>query len=88
MRIAAVLCACLGLVACLEAPSQETQADACGSSEMSHLTGISRAQLEAIAFSQPHRILGPDDVMTMDFNPERVNFTLDDDGNVDRIWCG
>lgn len=88
MRIAATLCACLGLAACLEAPADKPEPGDCGSGEMGHLMGIQRAQLETIAFTQPHRILGPNDVMTMDFNPERVNFTLDESGTVVRIWCG
>ena len=65
-----------------------TPSNTCGAEEMSHLMGIGRAQLETIAFSQPYRILGPNDAMTMDFRGDRVNFALDESGTVTRIFCG
>ena len=88
MRIYSILGLCLGLAACQEVPVAERPAESCGAEEMSHLMGLQRAQLENIAFSQPHRILGPDDAATMDFRGERVNFLLDDSGTVVRIYCG
>lgn len=36
---------------------------------------------------RPYRILKPDDMMTMDHNPERINIEHDG-GKVVRIWCG
>lgn len=50
--------------------------------------GLQRSQLENIAFTQPHRILGPNDAATMDFRGERVNFGLNDSDTVVRIYCG
>ncbi|MDP4992239.1 MAG: I78 family peptidase inhibitor [Marivita lacus] len=88
MRIYSILGLCLGLAACQEVTVEERPAESCGAEEMSHLMGLQRAQLENIAFSQPHRILGPDDAATMDFRGERVNFLLDDSGTVVRIYCG
>jgi hypothetical protein len=88
MRIYSILGLCLGLAACQEVPVEERPAESCGAEEMSHLMGLQRAQLENIAFSQPSRILGPDDAATMDFRGERVNFLLDDSGTVVRIYCG
>jgi hypothetical protein len=88
MRISAALCLCAGLAACQETPVADAPSNSCGAEEMSHLMGLQRAQLETIAFSQPHRILGPDDAMTMDFRGDRVNFALDESGTVTRIFCG
>ena len=88
MRIYSILGLCLGLAACQEVTVEEQPAESCGAEEMSHLMGLQRAQLENIAFSQPNRILGPDDAATMDFRGERVNFLLDDSGTVVRIYCG
>lgn len=88
MRKPVILMTILGLAACEQTAATDPGPDSCGSSEMAHLMGIERAQLENIAFSQPVRILGPNDIMTMDFRAERVNFTLDDSGKVTRIWCG
>jgi|OM-RGC.v1.032392732 Peptidase inhibitor I78 family. len=88
MRCLAVFSLFLGLAACQETPVVETMSYTCGAEEMSHLTGIQRAQLETIAFSQPYRILGPNDPMTMDFRGDRINFALDESGAVIRIFCG
>ncbi|WP_439124596.1 I78 family peptidase inhibitor [Marivita sp.] len=88
MRIFYILSVCLGLAACQEATVAEKPTESCGSDQMSHLMGLQRSQLESIAFSQPHRILGPNDPATTDFRGERVNFALDDSGAVTRIYCG
>lgn len=88
MRIYSIFGLCLALAACQEVAVAEKPTESCGAEEMSHLMGLQRAQLESIAFSQPHRILGPDDAVTMDFRGERVNFGLDDSGTVVRIYCG
>ena len=88
MRIFCILGLCLGLAGCQETIVAEQPAASCGADDMSHLMGLQRAQLESIAFTQPHRILGPDDAATMDFRGDRVNFELDDSGTVKRIYCG
>lgn len=88
MRMFYIVGVCLGLVACQETVVAEKPVESCGAEEMSHLMGLQRAQLESIAFSQPHRILGPNDPATMDFRGDRVNFALDDSGTVVRIYCG
>ncbi|MCR9158670.1 MAG: I78 family peptidase inhibitor [Rhodobacteraceae bacterium] len=88
MRIYSILGVCLALAACQETVVTEKPTESCGAEDMSHLMGLQRAQLENIAFTQPHRILGPNDAMTLDFRGERVNFELDDSGAVVRIYCG
>lgn len=88
MRIHSILGLCLALVACQEVTVAEKPVESCGAEEMSHLMGLQRAQLENIAFTQPHRILGPNDAATMDFRGERVNFGLNDSDTVVRIYCG
>ncbi|WP_439118900.1 I78 family peptidase inhibitor [Marivita sp.] len=88
MRIHSILGLCLALAACQEVTVAEKPVESCGAEEMSHLMGLQRAQLENIAFTQPHRILGPNDAATMDFRGERVNFGLNDSDTVVRIYCG
>lgn len=88
MRIHSILGLCLALGACQEVTVAEKPVESCGAEEMSHLMGLQRAQLENIAFTQPHRILGPNDAATMDFRGERVNFGLNDSDTVVRIYCG
>lgn len=88
MRFYILFGACLALAACQEATVAEKPAASCGAEEMSHLMGLQRSQLENIAFTQPYRILGPGDPMTMDYWGDRVNFALNDSGTVMRIYCG
>ena len=37
---------------------------------------------------RPHRILKPDSMATMDFNPDRLNINVDDEGNIITQECG
>lgn len=37
---------------------------------------------------RPYRILPPGSAMTMDHNPNRVNFDVTDAGVISRVWCG
>ena len=62
--------------------------DTCGAARYSGLLNQSEAQIATLGFDQPARIIRPGDPVTMDFNPGRINFLLDDQGNVDRIYCG
>ncbi len=34
------------------------------------------------------RILPPGSAMTMDYSEDRVNFNVDPDGKITRVWCG
>jgi hypothetical protein len=34
------------------------------------------------------RIIGPDTVVTMDFDPTRMNIYVDEDGVIQRVACG
>jgi hypothetical protein len=34
------------------------------------------------------RWIRPDDAVTMDYNPRRINVELDDAGRVTRVYCG
>lgn len=37
---------------------------------------------------EPKRIIPQDAMITMDHNPSRTNFDLDDAGMIRRVWCG
>ena len=62
--------------------------NACGASELAYLVGQPASVLETMRFAGPLRILEPDQPMTMDFNPERMNIQKDENGVIARIWCG
>lgn len=46
------------------------------------------SQLRARSGSQDARILGPDDMVTLEYRSERVNVNTDASGKVTRINCG
>lgn len=86
----------LGLAGCmtmpnpqpLQQPTGEVGSDTCGAAQAANLMGAPRSVVEFVDFEQPVRILGPEDVMTMDFNPNRLNFTIGPSGVVTKITCG
>lgn len=50
---------------------------------------VEQNMLEALAEKgRPQRLLPPDTDYTSDYVPERVNFDLDENGIILRIWCG
>jgi hypothetical protein len=37
---------------------------------------------------RPYRIVTPGGIITQDHSPARVNFDVDDDEKITRVWCG
>ncbi|WP_375551175.1 I78 family peptidase inhibitor [Rhodophyticola porphyridii] len=62
--------------------------DACGASGWQALIGEHRDVLAAMTFPAPMRVYGPDDAVTMDYSPERLNVIHDEDGIITRVECG
>ena len=71
------------LSACAETPT-----DTCGAASLSDLVGREFSALATMIFPDTTRFISPGDAVTMDFNPERLNFDLDETGKITRIWCG
>ena len=40
------------------------------------------------SFTGPVRVIGPNQAVTMDFNPERINLETDAVGIITRVFCG
>ena len=55
-----------------------------------HFSHLSLEEALSLAASQGRmvRVLRPDDAMTMDFRPDRVNLLLDNDGHLSRVTRG
>lgn len=62
--------------------------DTCGAGALSALVGSSGTVLDTARFAQPIRVIRPGDMVTMDFNPSRINFELDAQGRIARVYCG
>ena len=74
-----------GCVAVTE-PAADPQ-DVCGASRYQSLVGANIAAVSLPA-DLNDRVIRPNDMVTMDFNPERINFRLDDTGRIIAIDCG
>jgi hypothetical protein len=60
----------------------------CGAAGYQNLVGRDRSVAEDLRLVQPHRIYGPDEAVTMDYNPDRLNFVIGEDGNIEEVRCG
>ena len=81
--------ALLALAACVsEPPAVAAEEDQCGASAQQGLIGQSREVLTEKSFTGPVRVIGPNQAVTMDFNPERINLETDAVGIITRVFCG
>lgn len=63
--------------------------DTCGAARVSaEFVGQEASTVTAAMFAAPVRIIHPGDMVTMDFNPERLNFEVDAGGRITRVYCG
>ena len=85
------------LTACQESEAQDAGAGApalamgqqdCGSKALQALIGQKSGILAEHDLPQPHRILSPNSIMTMDYRSERLNIYLDRHGVIEKISCG
>jgi hypothetical protein len=52
------------------------------------LIGQSKKVLETMKFKGPVRIIGPNDMVTMDYSPQRLNIVYDKNGIIREVKCG
>lgn len=60
----------------------------CDASFYTYLVGEPIEAVYTINPGLPVRILGADEFVTRDFNPNRLTFTTSPDDNVSRVFCG
>lgn len=60
----------------------------CSGGEFYHLVGEERSALSGVYLPSGVRIIGPDDVVTMDYVETRLNIRIDDRGRISEIYCG
>lgn len=78
------------LAGCDEAPAkpeQDTAADACKAASLQVLVGQPKSVVENMDLPEATRILGPNQPVTMDFRPDRLNIEIGTDGRIKRIGC-
>ena len=90
MRHAFLACAPLMLAACvMEPPASpaEPDADACKAAGYQGLVGQPASVVAQMQFPIGSRVIGPNDPVTADFNPERLNVEIGRNGRIDKVAC-
>jgi hypothetical protein len=87
------LMAALALAGCIEtvppvAVVPQPVEDTCGLGPARNLIGLDAAALALLQRTQPVRVIGPNQPVTMDFNAERLNVFTDSSGRIERVTCG
>ncbi|WP_409698059.1 I78 family peptidase inhibitor [Yoonia sp.] len=75
----------LGLMACEPVLAED---DACNADAYAHLVGADVTATDGVTADGPVRVLRPDDVVTMEFRGDRLNFALDEQDRIVRVYCG
>ena len=83
----------LGLAGCLKPEPElarlpDTAADTCRGAQYAALLDRDQTALERVLIMRQIRIIRPGDVVTMDYRAERINFAIDEQGKISRIYCG
>lgn len=65
----------------------DQNADACGAAGYQSLVG---AQIAAVTLPADlnARVIYPDTVVTLEFNPKRLNIAVNAAGRIERVYCG
>lgn len=67
---------------------QERQPDLCQASSFAHVVGQPSSAVAGLGISRPYRIVEFRGIEAQQYQPERVNFHLDQQGLVSRVDCG
>ena len=85
--ICAILTGC-GTTELIPPPAfPEESYDTCGGSQYADLIGQPDYALEKVLILDEVRILRPGDIVTMEYRMRRLNFEIDENGIIDRIYC-
>ncbi|WP_410218086.1 I78 family peptidase inhibitor [Paracoccus sp. (in: a-proteobacteria)] len=83
--------AAAGLLAACEPvpvePAPVVPADECGAAGYQGLIGQPRESVAQMNFPLGTRIIGPDDMITADFRPDRLNIEYGRSGRIDKVSC-
>lgn len=69
-------------------PLQELRSDSCNAASFADLRDQPRSALQQRTLPEGTRVIGPRDIVTMDYIPTRLNLYLDTGGAITRISCG
>lgn len=75
------------VAACTPVPPAPDSPDQCGAAGYSGLIGQPAPAVKAMTFPEGTRIIGPEDAVTDDFRPGRLNIEYGRAGLVEKISC-
>jgi hypothetical protein len=81
-----LLAGCGAAVAPVATGQRANTPDTCNAAAHQGLVG--RDAASSLALPEPKRLYGPNDAVTTDFNPARLNVQLDEIDNIVAITCG
>lgn len=89
LGVALTLAACGGGGTAPQVPATPDRdiVDACGASELQDMVGQSRDVLATMKFAVPVRVIEPGMAVTADFQANRLNFNIAEDGTIASIAC-
>lgn len=61
--------------------------DTCNANQYSTLVGQNATALERVLLLGQVRVIRPNQAVTMDFRPERINFNIASDNRITSIYC-
>jgi len=80
------------MTACGPGPLEETAAPepvvTCNAARFSYLRGEPIEVVDTLDTVLEVRVLGPEEFVTRDYDPNRLTITESPDGNVSRVFCG
>jgi Peptidase inhibitor I78 family len=74
--------------ACATAVDPQAASRICGADKVQYLLGEPGSQVALLGLPGPLRMIDPGTMVTQDFRPDRINFEMDEAGNIRRISCG
>lgn len=86
----ALILAATALAACEPAyvePTPPPVVDECGAAGYQGLIGQRREVLGQMTFPMNTRVIGPEDAVTADFRPERLNIEYGANGRIEKVSC-
>lgn len=87
----ALILAVTALAACepayVEPVTPPAPADECGAAGYQGLIGQPRTALSAMNFPLGTRVIGPEDMVTADFRPDRLNIEYGANGRITKVSC-
>ena len=86
----ALILAATALAACEPAyvePTPPPVVDECGAAGYQGLIGQPRTALSAMNFPLGTRVIGPEDMVTADFRPDRLNIEYGANGRITKVSC-